>query len=351
MAVYTLYLESDLNRVFSRSLADVAAAELRLVVDRLLPEAIGPIEAQRSGRSHLLRFEAESADADGQLARVIGQLSASGPLFQGDPSGPDLMAPIPIDDNLVHGTELVTTQRYRGKTNERLTRAMLNVALATAGINPADPSGTVLDPLCGRGTTLNWALAYGLDTVGVEIDRSALDHHRTFVETWAKRARLPHKSVRHKPGNAEHRVLSMRLAHERSTLKASGGQSIETFNADGGEGGLAITKGSIDTLVADLPYGIQHRGHRTGSSGPSTGGERFDPVQLLERTLPTWHRWLKPQGGLCLAWNLKQAGRRAVSEALMAAGFTPLEPQGGHSMRHVVDASIDRDVITARPSE
>ncbi len=352
---YSLYLDNDLNRVFTDAVPALAATELRIVADRLLDGDIGPIERLDRGRSNLLQF-ASTADPEA-VATLVARLSASAALFRHHRSpeadtdtetntatdtgtGTELLEPLTLDEGLVYGTELVTTQRYRGKTNERLTRAMVNVAMATAGIDPRRPAGTLLDPLCGRGTTLNWALAYGLDAVGIDADRASVDQHATFIETWAKRQRLPHKATRHRSGNAEQRWLSFRVAPDRATLKADDGQRLQTFHADGADPELPIRGRSIDLIVGDLPYGVQHQG---------SGGDRnpVDPVTLLERTLPVWRRWLRPGGAICLAWNLKQADRSAVSRCLVEARFEPVVAAGGYSMRHVVDATIDRDVIVA----
>ncbi len=343
--------------MYTGSLLAVAAAELRLVfgdsradrgdktaADRPeapVPVAVGDIERVSAGRSQLLRFGA-SGPVD-RLAEIVGQLSASAALFRHHRSTPELLEPVAIDEPLVHGTDLVTVQRYRGKTNERLTRAMLNIALAAAGIDPAHPAGIVLDPMSGRGTTLHWALAYGMDGVGIDIDGAGLDQQAIFLETWAKRQRLPHKSKRFRTGNAERRCLTFEVAPDRPTFKAGNGQRIQTFQADGGDRGLAIKRGTIDVVVTDLPYGVQHRG-----SVDAAAPQPADTVELLARSLPTWHRWLRPGGAVCLAWNTKRAGRRDVGRVLADAGFKPVIAAGGFSMSHTVDATIDRDVILAR---
>ncbi|MEL6985177.1 MAG: hypothetical protein AAFO29_22280 [Actinomycetota bacterium] len=347
---YSLYLENDLNRVFTDAVPDLAATELRIVADRILPGSIGPIERIDQGRSNLLRFTA-TAGAAADVAPLAAMLSASAALFRHHPQvttpaspatadRPDLLEALPLEESLTYGTDLATTQRYRGKTNERLTRAMLNVALATAGIDPRQPDGVLLDPLCGRGTTLNWALAYGLDAIGIDVDRTSVDQHRIFIETWAKRQRLPHKATVHRPGNAEYRWLSMTLAPDRATLKADRGQRLQTFLGDGADRDIPIRAKAADVIVGDLPYGVQHQG---------SGGDKdtVAPAELLARALPTWRRWLRPGGAICLAWNLKQADRATVSRALVEAGFEPVVAAGGYTMRHVVDATIDRDVIVA----
>ncbi len=323
--------------MFTGSLLDIAATELRIVLDSLHPGAVDEIERVSFGRAQLLRFQ--SSEPVTTLAPILGQLSCSAALFVSDG---DRLEPVLLEENLVYGAELATTQRYRGKTNERLTRAMLNCGLATAGINPASANGTVLDPMCGRGTSLNWALAYGLDGIGIESETGSLEQHATFLETWAKRARLPHKAERFRKNNSEQRVFSLRVAPDRAELK-SGGQRIQTFAADAADLGLAIKRKSVDVVIADLPYGVQHR----GTAGDGVSDDERETAALIERVLPVWHRHLRPGGSICLAWNTKRASRRDLSAALANGGFSPLTIAGGFSMRHVVDASIDRDVIVA----
>ncbi len=323
--------------MFTGSLLDIAATELRIVLDSLLPGAVDEIERVSFGRAQVLRFG--SPEAVATLAPILGQLSCSAALFVSDG---ERLTPVLLEENLVYGAELATTQRYRGKTNERLTRAMLNCALAAAGISPASATGTVLDPMCGRGTSLNWALAYGLDGVGIETDGASLEQHATFLETWAKRARLPHKAERFRKNNSEQRVFSLRVGADRAELK-SGGQRVQTFAADAADLGLAIKRKSVDCVVTDLPYGVQHR----GAAGDGATDDERETASLMERVLPVWHRHLRPGGSLCLAWNTKRASRKDLSSVLVNGGFAPITIAGGFSMRHVVDASIDRDVIVA----
>ncbi len=298
--------------------------------------------------------------APATLAALVGQLCASAQLFvnestdgaSDEPADGDreLLRPLLTEESLTFGSDLVTTQRYRGKTNERLTRTMVNIALATAGIDPSAPTKNgstpmLLDPMCGRGTTLNWALAYGLNAVGIDAERSSLDHHAGFCQTWAKRSRLPHKMQRFRPGNGDFRNATFDVAKDRATFKAGDGQRVETFNADAGEASLAIKKSSIDVIVADLPYGIQHSG--SGEQHRGDPDDKPETCELVERVLGTWTRWLKPTGAICLSWNTKRGSRRELSGILASNGFAPVTAPGGYSMRHVVDATIDRDVIVA----
>ncbi len=374
---YMLLLENDLNRVFSQSLAAVAAAELQWVTDGLLPDdkRITGLSSTSLGRATALTF-ATTADTQ-QLTQTVAQLSCALALFEvssgnkrtdsaddgAADSSDEQLTPIPLHDSLTYGTELVTTQRYRGKTNERLTRAMLNLALATAGIplhQPRSTTPTVLDPMCGRGTTLNWALAYGCHAVGIESDAASLKHYETFLTTWAKQQRLPHKRQSFRPNNAEQRAFTLDVAPTRADQKAGRGQTIQTFAADGGDTNLRIKKQSIDVIVGDLPYGVQHK------SDPAAL-DPVDTVDLVARLAPAWHKWVRRGGAVCLAWNTKRASRLDMLVALADAGFElptgwdfdgPVIADPGQtsndqaepSMAHKVDSTIDRDVlVVVRP--
>ncbi|MDH3301398.1 MAG: SAM-dependent methyltransferase [Acidimicrobiia bacterium] len=346
---YLLLLETDLNRVFSRSLGSVAVAELEGVTRALLAAEHRPTDVTVTslGRATGLSFSS-SADPDA-LDRLLGQLSCGLALFEQTPGDSTTLTPRPLTESLVYDTDLVSVQRYRGKTNERLTRAMLNLALANAGIGltgPWDRTPTVLDPMCGRGTTLNWALCYGLNAVGIEPDAGSLRHYDGFLRTWAKQHRLPHKHQGYRPNNAEQRHTTLDVAPTRAAQKAGDGQRVETFNADGGDRSLAIKRGSIDAIVADLPYGIQHRADQA----------RLDPadtLELLARVAPTWRRWLRKGGSVCVAWNVKRASRVDVAVALAEAGLLERVPDHDlahgpdHGMEHVVDSTITRDVLVA----
>lgn len=343
MRHYLLLLESDLNRVFSRSLGPVAAAELEGVTNGLLAAEHRPTDVTVTslGRATGLSFSSTAEPAE--LDPLLCQLSCALALFEQGPG--DALTPRPLVESLAYETDLVSVQRYRGKTNERLTRAMLNLALAHAGLRlngSWDRTPTVLDPMCGRGTTLNWALCYGLNAVGIEPDAGSLRHYDGFLRTWAKQHRLPHRHVGHHPNNAEKRRTTFHVAPTRAAQKAGEGQRIETFNADGGDRSLPIKRDSVDAIVTDLPYGVQHRADQAKL-------DPADTIELLGRVAPTWRRWLRKGGSVCIAWNVKRASRVEVAVALAEAGLMEQVPDAGHvhGMQHVVDSTITRDVLVA----
>lgn len=342
---YLLLLETDLNRVFSRSLGSVAAAELEGVTNGQLAARDRPtgLTVTSLGRATALSFSSTAEPAE--LDRLLGRLSCALALFEHGPGGDAALTARPLVESLAYETDLVSVQRYRGKTNERLTRVMLNLALAHAGVGltgPWDRTPSVLDPMCGRGTTLNWALCYGLNAIGIELDAGSLRHYDGFLGTWAKQHRLPHSHRTHRTNNAEQRHTTFEVAPTRAAQKAGEVQRVETFNADAGDRSLPIKRGSIDAIVTDLPYGIQHRADRAKL-------DPADTIELLARVAPSWRRWLRKGGSVCLAWNVKRASRIDVAVALAEAGLMEQVPEAGHvhGMGHVVDSTITRDVLVA----
>src|SRR5690606_26467653 len=83
----------------------------------------------------------------------------------------DVFRPVPLSPAAHFDDDLITIQKYAGKTNEQFTKLLVNITMwsaADSGRHGRRPR--VFDPLCGRGTTLNQALTYGYDAAGLDID-------------------------------------------------------------------------------------------------------------------------------------------------------------------------------------
>jgi len=329
---YRMYLESDLNRVFTQSLGPIAAAELGAVLSHQLDARDTSIELVDEGRASYLAF---TFDGDREaLARRVAKLSATAALFQEHSASS--LEPIPLVDDLTFSTEVVTGQRYKGKTSERLTRLMLNLATAVADV--ADEDGwSLLDPMCGRGTTLNWALLYGGRSTGLDVDRRALDDYATFLAQWAKKCRLPHKMQRYKKQNSESRHFDFTVARDRATLAAKSKPDIRTLHAPADDASVPV--GTHSMLVSDLPYGIQHQARSATTDAPTSMSDLVGNV--LGRCAPA----LRSGGSLALSWNVRSLGRPDMVDQLVDAGCECVDIGG---FEHRVDRTIQRDVIVAR---
>ena len=93
------------------------------------------------------------------------------------------LIPLDVSETFRLHSDFVFGTKYRGKTNEVLTQFMLNLGLAH--LQPTETQKvTLLDPMCGRGTTLLWAIRYGLWAKGIEQDQKALSDMRQSVKKW-----------------------------------------------------------------------------------------------------------------------------------------------------------------------
>ena len=331
---FRIYLETDLNRVFTKSLGAIAAAELDVILTHRLGTPETKISQVDEGRTSYLDFD--SAGEREPLVEQLGRLSATAAAFAVHSTSS--LEPLPLREQLAFGTEVVTAQRYKGKTSERLTRLMLNVASAADASKAADDR-SVLDPMCGRGTTLNWALLYGARATGLDVDRRALDDYATFLEQWAKSNRYPHKMQRYKKQNSECRHFDFTVAVDRAGLSGKTVPDIRAFNAPADSGAVAVGRHAM--IVSDLPYGIQHQARSDGNRTPTSVGD------LVENVAARWPSQIRTGGSVALSWNTKTLRASDMAALLDRAGFDAVATRG---FEHQVDRTISRDVFLANRS-
>ena len=190
MTRYALLVLPSANRVYAGDAITLTRAELAVVDRGALGRRLVDIDASTIGGLDYVAFEAEELD-EPALA-VLANLSAMYALFE---QCGELLRPIELRRLDRLDDDLLTIQRYPGKTNEQFTKLLLNVTLMTSAFAGQMTSGRLLvvDPLCGRGTTLSQALVYGYDAVGIDIDRTGTDAYGTFLRTWLQRKRLKHR--------------------------------------------------------------------------------------------------------------------------------------------------------------
>ncbi|MFI5888769.1 TRM11 family SAM-dependent methyltransferase [Actinoplanes sp. NPDC051513] len=337
MSRYALLLAPSANRVYADQAARLARAELAAFGPALSAD-ISDIDVTVLGGVEYLTFTAELSTRD---ISYISNLSSGYALFALEG---ELLRPITLTPLARYDSDLITIPKYAGKTNEQFTKLVLNLTLlasASAG-RMLDGHLTVLDPLCGRGTTLNQALMYGYDAVGVEIDGKDVEAYKLFLQTWLKRKRLKHTAdlvpVR-RQGRRAARRLEVVMAASKDDHKAGAVQKVTVLQADTTQLDGLLRGGVADVLVADLPYGVAH------GSYDDQGGITRSPLDLLERAVPHWLPLVRPGGALGLSWNTKVARRELAEDILAANGLEIVryEPLG-----HRVDQGIERDVLVAR---
>jgi SAM-dependent methyltransferase len=335
---YALLLRASANRVFGESTFDLASAELRLLASEALEESSVVERTDIAGVDYLTVDVAEPLEGD-DLA-VLVNLSALHALFEVEDD--ERLRPIECAPRRVLDEDLVTIQRYTGKTNEGFTHLLVNVALASGECTVdrwlAGERLRLLDPVCGRGTTLNRAALHGLDALGIEVDKREVAAYDTFLTTWLQDKRLKHTveraTLRRGRASPAHRVtITYGASKDRATHRV-----IDVVHDDSRAARDHHKARSVDLLVGDLPYGVQH-GARGAQGERTRGAER-----LLAEALPAWRDVLRPGGGLALAWNRRTLSRPRVVELATDAGLDVADADDDRFV-HRVDRSITRDVL------
>jgi SAM-dependent methyltransferase len=338
---YALLLRASANRVFREASFGLAAAELESFGAR----ATGS-ETTVATRTAIAGVDYLVVDTDAPLdpahRAVLANLSSLHAVYEIEDDG--RLRPEVCEPRRTLPEDLVTIQRYTGKTNEAFTHLLVNVALAANSdaldrVLRGEPV-RLLDPTCGRGTTLNRAALYGMDAFGIDIERRDTFAYETFLTTWLQDNRIKHSVAR-----ATHRKGRPSPAHcVTVTYRPPGGdveRVVDVVHDDARCARDHHKARSIDLLVSDLPYGVQH-GSRSGVDRRARG-----PHDLLVEALPVWRDVLRPGGAAAMSWNRRTLERPALVALLDGAGFEVLAPEDERFV-HRVDRSITRDVVVAR---
>ncbi len=335
---YALLVHPSANRVYAQASEELTVAELGVLARTRLQGRLGPAEPTRIAGVAYLTFDADLTDDD---LTYLGEVSTAMALFEKDG---DALRPVELPRRDRFDDDLLTILKYSGKTNEVFTKLLLNVTVWSGA--QRDGPLRVLDPMCGRGTTLNQVLMNGWHAAGVDVDERDFEAYAAFLRQWLKDKRLKH-SVDVNPLRRDGARLGRRfqamVGATREEWKASLAISVDYANTDTLNARRVHGAAGFDAVVTDAPYGVQH-GSRSG------GALARSPLDLLRDAVPVWAELLRPGGAMGIAWNVKVAGRPAALEILAGAGLDPLDDGPYLALEHRVDQSIRRDILVARKS-
>lgn len=228
--------------------------------------------------------------------------------------------------------------KYKGKTNAAFTMLMLNCARSASAFHAQSEPLTVLDPLCGKGTTLFCALRHGDHAIGIEMDKKDLKECGDFFAKYLQLYRLKHKRT----------LSSLTLQKGRSAPKTSfvfspeellSTRTLDLIQGDTLDAALMLKPQSVHLITADLPYGVQH--------APEGGAKQKGFVPLLEKALPGWKNVLKPGGAMALSFNTFTLKKDELVCALEKAGFTVMTDAPYGDFEHYVEQAVNRDLVIA----
>jgi SAM-dependent methyltransferase len=332
------------NRVYAAASVDLVRAELAAFSDAVLAGALcGAAPIERGGVTYL-EFAADRLSP--RAASFLANVSGCYALFELTDGG--LLRPVDLRRLDRYDDDLITIQKYPGKTNEQFTKLLLKVTLMASAFagQMLDRKLSVLDPLCGRGTTLNQALMYGYDAAGIDLDQKDFDAYTTFMKTWLKRKRIKHKAEYDGPVRREGKTIGRRLqvslAASKDEHRAGQTQRLDVVSADTTKAPEFFKPATFHVVVTDAPYGVQH-GSRTSAARLARR-----PQDLLAAAAPAWATLLRPGGALGIALNTLVAPRDEAASILAGAGLEPVDAGPYRQFRHRVDQAIVRDILVAR---
>lgn len=332
------------------------------------------IKLENFGGLCYLTFDAQNLNDE--INKKISKLSFVLGLFELNNENKNcLLNPIDKKFEYFVNSNISSLMKYSGKTNEDFTRLMLSVALASLknqdlnkeeqknnieilnnntnkkenkekeNINNFDfESINILDPICGKGTSLFEGLAHGLNCYGVEIAPKVVEESATYLKKFLENDRLKFNYKKEKFSGAgksfkaEKFVFAISKTKENKNPKHFEIVSGNTIYAD-----KYFKKQSIDIIIGDLPYGVKHSNITNEKQNSFTRS----PEMLLKESLPVWKKVLKEEGVLVISWNTFLLKKEEFCKILKENNFEVLNNEMYNSFEHRVDQAINRDFIVA----
>lgn len=332
---YCFQLLPHANIRYQESLNHLGTAELSCILKALNIQS--DVTLATLGGAPFLRFEAPEL-TPAQL-RQLARHSAITFLCQ-EENG--LLRPLDRPDTSYLPKDLAEVLKYKGKTSAVFTHMMINLARSVSTCFDKEGPITVLDPICGRGTTLFVALQQGMNSVGVDMDRKDLKEAADYFSRYLQYHKLKHKldqGSRTVKGQAVPDALYT-MAATKQAYQAGDTRTLRLLLGDTGLTGPLLKKTPADILVADLPYGVQH--------APQDGRRPENFPGMLRRVLPSWKEALRPGAGIAISFNSLTLPRKTLMELLEQAGFQLMAEAPYDTFEHFVEQAVTRDVVVAR---
>lgn len=339
---YAFLLRPHANTRYLASLRILAEAELALLLTAM---GIEPrFEWETLGGAPWLCF---ACDPLSQEAWRLLSLHASSYVLAAREG--ETLIPLARQHPEYVGEDLAALLKYKGKTNELFTDMLLNVALASSeyALRSTEPLN-VLDPLCGRGTTLFLALRRGWNAAGVDADKSEVKELNDFFTRYLEYHRLKHRrqesalTVRGKLGG---RLTRYDFADTSERFKAGETRSLRVILGDTRDTPALCGAEGHHLLVADLPYGVQRAPVNGTNAREARGGRSSSIESLMRSSLPGWFEALMPGGAAVLSFNTYVTPRSKVADWMREAGFKVCEGGSYERMEHWVEQAVNRDVV------
>lgn len=238
--------------------------------------------------------------------------------------------------------ELPQLLKYKGKTNADFTSMLIHCAKAASDFAQTNHSLLVLDPMCGKATTLFCAMMEGHNALGIDVDTKALNEADTYFARSLKMHRYKHKREESSLTVGKGRNVKMvqyALSNTAEGWKQGDKRTLRMLHGDMDLLQKALPKEKCHIAVADMPYGVQH--------APSEGSQMVTLSKLIDKTAKICYEMLFKGGAAALSFNTFTLQRQQVVDALLKAGLTPLTQPPYDGFEHWVEQAVNRDAVIA----
>lgn len=345
MKTYAILIQPSFNKVFFESSKQLLQSEIQILDQMVLGNHFHNYALETMGGVDYVTFSTDVEIGEVELA-YLSRLSSLYCLFEVVSDAPRILRPVTIREAYYFDEDVISIQKYTGKTNEEFTKMMLNIAVFCSDF-AKDFTGRLqlLDPVAGRGTTLMQGLVYGYHVYGIEADKKSTHAMMTFLKRYLMEKHYKHQLAQSKfrrDGRMAGNRFSFEAARTKEEYKENKGITIDVVQDDTRYASEHFKKEMFHIIVGDLPYGVLH------GSPNHQGNLTRNPKKMLEESVPIWTTVLKRGGTIAVSWNTKILPRVQIEKIFSDAGLQVLHSDALDKLIHDVDASITRDLLVAK---
>lgn len=323
------------NSRYFDSIRDLALAEADILLSGR--EDVGrPYHTEISGIEFLC-FDTDKPDA--KLYEMLSFFSSGYAFFELSEGS---LKPLQPGNKMKLGSDLSGILKYKGKTNEMFSGLLINTAVFSSAYRDRfDEPLCVVDPMCGRGTSLYETLRRGYKAFGVEIDKTDIQQAEQFLKRYLEYNKFKFSLDRTSltiPGSQPAKEVRLRFARDYAGLKQSP-FSLDLIHGDTLHFQYYSKKPFAHALVCDLPYGVAHESR--------DGKDRVALDKMMVKALAAWRKALLPGAGVALSFNSNTLPLKEARQMLTDAGYEVCTGGSYDSFSHWVEQAIRRDIAVA----
>lgn len=332
---FALLVKSHANARYAQSLLKLAALECQCMLFALNTKA--EVRIENLAGTPFLILETDELDDVGWA-----YLSRHSAISLAAVKNEEWLRPLALRSAAYLEPDLAQVLKYKGKTNADFTAMMIHCARSASAFALVREPITVLDPVCGRGTTLFCALEEGDSAIGIDEDEKAVHEADVYFERYLQYHRYKHRRDEHSITMRKGGALMERrftFSNDAEAYKRGDTRTLRMMHGDSTRADEIVGSASCHLIIGDLPYGVQH--------APKAGKEVSSLERLLRSALPAWEKVLLPGGAIALSFNTYTLPRSTIVSEMKRVGLKPMEEKPFDDFSHWVEQAVNRDMVIA----